>query len=74
MTERKIQDSYNDEIVECDGSVEIMGDSGRVLVDESYGLVVPEITEQAGQRQGRRAVRWGRSNSGGEMRADSEIP
>ncbi len=33
--------------MECDGSVEIPGDSGRVLVDESCGLVVSEITEQA---------------------------
>ena len=38
---------YNDEMIECDGSVEIPGDSGRVLVAEGCGLTVEEITAQA---------------------------
>ena len=63
----KFRDLYNNEIVECDGSVEIPGDSGRVLVDESCGLVVEEITEQPS----RRAVRWGDQIPRGEMRPDS---
>ena len=47
----KFRDLYNDEIVECDGSVEIPGDSGRVLAAESCGLVVEEITEQPSSSQ-----------------------
>lgn len=43
----KFRDLHNNEIVECDGSVEIPGDSGRVLVDESCSFVISEITEQA---------------------------
>ena len=43
----KFRDLYNDEMIECDGSVEIPGDSGRVLVAEGCGLTVEEITAQA---------------------------
>ena len=43
----KFRDLYHDELLDCDGSVEIPGDSGRVLVDAGCGLVVELPEEQA---------------------------
>ncbi|WP_195268540.1 alpha-amylase family glycosyl hydrolase [Eubacterium sp. 1001713B170207_170306_E7] len=42
----KFRDLYHDEIVECDGYVEIPGVSGRVLADAGCGLVIEEAVEQ----------------------------